>query len=123
MSCKANGCPLRAEFVTNYHPDGSPKWGLCRYHRMVDAKQWKITTARIIEYLPTLLLFAKINDLADPILLPLPGEDVPTWIGRARENLRRVITGTYHNQTDGEANFAQLYHALGQEHMPDEKKP
>lgn len=114
MSCKVNKCPLKAEFVTDYDDDGNPKWGLCRYHRMVEASEWRRVTARIEEYLPALLLFAKINDITDPILLPLPGEDVPTWIDRIRENLRRVITGTYHNQTDGEANFAQLYDALGQ---------
>ena len=117
MSCKINGCPLKAEFVTDYHDNGRPRHGMCRYHRMVEHTEWKTTTARIVEYQATLKLFADIDELEDPILLPLPGEDVPTWVARVRDNLRRVITGTYHNQTDGEANFAQLYHLLGKEEM------
>ena len=115
MSCKANGCPLRSEFITDYHEDGSPKWGVCRYHRMSEGKDWGRTTARIREYRVALKLFSDIDDLVDPLLLPIAGEDVQTWIDRVRDNLRRVITGTYYNQTDGEANFAQLYHALGLE--------
>ncbi|MGI9202684.1 MAG: hypothetical protein ACR2Q3_01670 [Woeseiaceae bacterium] len=121
MTCKINGCPLRAEFITDYDDDGKAKWGMCRYHRMTDPSSWKQTTARINEYAKTLLLFAQIDQLEDPILLALPGEDVPTWINRVRDNLRRVITGTYHNQTDGEANFAELYHALGKENMNNGK--
>ena len=122
MSCKANSCPLRAEFVTDYNDDGTPKWGVCRYHQMADYADWKMITARIHEYAPMLKLFSDVHELHDPIVRPLPGEDVPTWVARVRENLRRVITGDYHSQTDGEANFAQLYSALGMEEYPDAKK-
>ena len=120
MTCKVNGCPLKAEFVTDYFDNGRPKWGMCRYHRMVTSDDWKTVTARLEEYAPVIKLFRDIDELTDPIFLPLPGEDVPTWLDRVNDNLRRVITGTYHNQVDGEANFAQLYQTLGQ---PIMRKP
>lgn len=110
MTCKVNGCPIEAEFVTDWR-DGKPRYGLCRYHRIANVEDWKITTARIREYQSMIQLFRSIEKIKEPICLQLPGETVREWIDRVNGNLMRVILMADAGGS-GDRSFAECYRAI-----------
>lgn len=108
MNCKANRCPLTAEFVTDWI-DRKPRWGVCRYHRLAEGKDWNRTTDRILEWNHYLRLFKILETIREPICLPLPGEKVREWIERVEDNMRRVITGELEKP---ELDFSECYKTI-----------
>jgi len=108
--CKANGCPLLVEFITDWDK-GRPKWGVCRYHSMSEGREWSRVTARVLEYHKMIVLFRAIELIKEPLCLQLPGESARDWIDRVNDNLRRVITGQRDN-VNGPLNFAECYKSI-----------
>ena len=105
MQCKANSCSCRAEFVTHWNSDHSPKWGVCRYHRFAHPDDWPATTKRIEQYKQWIAFFAMLQHAdSDPMFKPQPGESVNEWRNRMEKTLRDLILPT---RGDGYENFKE----------------
>jgi hypothetical protein len=95
--CKANGCPLPVETVTDwYEPEGRkdkprPKWGLCQFHALADGENWTEVTQRIKAHLSILQVVYAVKTIRDVDYKPLLGERVELWLARVNRALRQKI--------------------------------
>jgi len=90
LRCKANACPLPVELITQWD-DRKPKNGVCRFHALSPGPNWKAVTERIIEHERVIGAFILLERIQHPCFLPVPGETVPEYIDRGKQNLRRII--------------------------------
>jgi glyoxylase-like metal-dependent hydrolase (beta-lactamase superfamily II) len=115
QNCKANGCPLKAEFVTHWQTDHEgrnvPKWGVCRYHRMTEPERWNEATRRLLLYAKMANALITIKTNADPLFMSLPGEGFNEWIERTERNLRDLVVGRI-DPVDAAANFKKIINLL-----------
>lgn len=110
MQCKANSCPCRAEFITHWNDDKSPKWGVCRYHRAAHPDDWPATTKRIEQYKQWIAFFAMFSQAEkDSLFRPHPDESVNAWRNRIEKTLRELIL---QSGGDGYENFKETISRL-----------
>jgi len=107
MQCKVNNCPLGVDFVTDWNPDKTPKWGLCWYHRHSKAVEWTATTNLINQNLTVIVAIRAIMKINDPVFMPRLFENVSTWRERCESNLNRII---FNKKSDDEQ--AEIYEKL-----------
>ena len=116
IKCKANQCPLEAEFVTNWETVNNrqvPKWGVCRYHRHAPPGDWGAVTRRVQMYESRIRSMHIRGSETDPLFMPYPGEQYGVWADRYEGNLRRIILAGDVSKVDADANFAEIIHLLG----------
>lgn len=114
MQCKANGCPLKAEFVTNWETVENvtrPKWGVCWYHRQADPERWTITTERIKAYADIATAIRTIANNNHVIFQPIPGESVADYIKSVEATLNKLILGDLDPGAAAD-NFAKIIQLL-----------
>ena len=114
--CKANGCTLQAEFITDWHLDkdgkNRPRWGVCYYHRMAKPEDWGRVTDRLRQYGHVAQGIRILASLNDPMFLPEPDEPYGCWLTRVDDMLSDLIFGQAPKKT-GDDGFAELRRILG----------
>ena len=120
MKCKANGCPLTVDFITDWHEKEKgektprPKWGVCWYHRAADGVYWQETTNRINKYLDEIQLIRSVKAIEHQALKPIPGENVYNWIHRSESYFNAVIVPNY-DSADAAEQFDKLLKIISED--------
>lgn len=119
--CKAQGCPLPVDFVTDYWPTERrgqrprPKWGVCAYHHEAEGVDWMATVERIKAQLVTLRLLALLDKVSDAELVPRTGETVSAWRDRLRQAMRARILPAARSVPPSAEALAALDQILGRD--------
>ena len=112
--CKANGCPLPASRITEWHDnlhgargdkmDGAPKGGCCHYHASNKAHNWNTITGRIKKMEPLFRVIAELDQLStaqqaevqpETVITgsePKEGETLFQWTFRMRAKIDDYIS-------------------------------